>query len=726
MAIRCSRLRRFADGLAGYIPTLGRAADACAPIVRAGKTTVNDDQDKFKEPELVSSDDGTQARSPVGLMDSASAEPSPAKDLQPGEIVAQRYKVLHIIGKGAMGCVYRVEQLALQKELALKTLNPVAATDVNIRRFQNEALAAAKLEHPNLVRAVDYGWLGPQPYLVMDLVEGPTLAQHLKIVTTLSLESALQIFTPICFALAYAHEEGVIHRDLKPSNIVLSSSGDKRLPFLPKLVDFGIAKLDSEEGGLTKTGEVFGTPLYMSPEQCLGSKVDNRSDIYSLGCVLYEALTGAPPFRGQSVLETMMQHRVETQLPLKQAALGRDFPAALEKILQKMLAKEPSQRYQNCLEVAQDLTLLQQGRSDLVEKSTSAAAPVPNSKIMIGSAIVIAIVCCLVVLLHEWRQNQPAPRQPVETTPTNDTTPSIDTTQSTPNTDSMSDVTEQKFSRIIGKMREFDFGKQKMGVIAHMQGNFGETIDGVPAEKIVKFQKDFPLLLDVPFHLVYRDPHLLSRFRLDDLHGLKLNFSASDSLMDIQEQSVEGLLAFASRLKELRYLHLPPPITTRAFMNLHMEDLTQLETLLISRTEIDCAQLAPYRKTLCHLRMLDVSSLRNVPSLLKSLRGSTRMISLVLADDGLKDADMGDIAKITSLKRLQLAHNDITDAGIAKLTQLGLTDINLVKTHVTAACAKDLAKIRELNCVTFPKGLKKDEAEIKRAFPPGKSILFGD
>ena len=348
-----------------------------------------DQEEKFKEPEILRFEDGTQAKSPVGLIEPGYSAP---KELHPGDIVVGRYQVVSLLGRGAMGSVYRAEQLSIRKHVALKTLNPIAGSDVNVRRFQNEALAASKLEHANLVRALDYGWLGNQPFLVMDLVEGPTLSQHLKKRTaTLSLRTAYETFIPICFALAYAHQEGVIHRDLKPSNILLAPDPHNKDKFIPKLADFGIAKLVTEED-LTRTGEVFGTPLYMSPEQCLGSKVDNRSDIYSLGCVLYEALTGAPPFHAQSALETMMQHRATNPLPLKEAALGLDFPDALQRIVSKMLEKEPDRRYQNCLDVAQNLTLLQQGREDLVEKGSPAKEARKSNRPMAAVAIVSAVL----------------------------------------------------------------------------------------------------------------------------------------------------------------------------------------------------------------------------------------------------------------------------------------------------------------------------------------------
>ena len=291
---------------------------------------------------------------------------SVADEFEIGQVVGGKYKIVSLLGRGGIGSVYKVEQFLLQQNFALKTLNSQKASDQLIRRFQNEARAASSLSHPNLVKVIDFGLLeGQQPYLVMDLVEGVSLSEYLKKHGSLTVDEAVSCFSQICLGLSYAHDQGIVHRDIKPGNIMISSILSFGAEGFVRVVDFGIAKLAYAEGGevqaLTTTGEIFGSPLYMSPEQCSGTAVDHRSDIYSLGCVLFEALTGTTPFVGQNALTTMMLHQSERSPSLKEASLGKDFPPELEQIVAKMLAKSPADRYHKLGIVANDLAQLMKG-----------------------------------------------------------------------------------------------------------------------------------------------------------------------------------------------------------------------------------------------------------------------------------------------------------------------------------------------------------------------------
>ncbi|HEY9732219.1 MAG TPA: protein kinase [Drouetiella sp.] len=280
------------------------------------------------------------------------------------DILGGRYRVISLLGRGGMGIVYRVEQIYLGKELALKTIDRQFMTDITIRRFKTEARAAFAVDHANIIGVHDFGLFEDEtPFLVMEIAEGETLGDRLKR-GPLSIEESVPIFVQTCFGLAHAHECGVIHRDIKPNNIMLLNKVPDGIDVGVKILDFGIAKLAHEGGeiqALTRTGEIFGSPFYMSPEQCSGEPVDHRTDVYSLGCVIFESLTGRPPFVGENALATMMLHQMAPIPSLKEATKGGDFAPGLNELVATMLAKNPNDRYQNLGTAALDLGSFKRG-----------------------------------------------------------------------------------------------------------------------------------------------------------------------------------------------------------------------------------------------------------------------------------------------------------------------------------------------------------------------------
>jgi len=286
-----------------------------------------------------------------------------------GEVLSERYKILSELGSGGMGRVYKAEHLLLNKFQAVKVLHRhLTGESQNLERFKTEAKAASSLRHENLLAVTEYGVTDDnQPYIVMDYVEGESLAEMLKRQGKLTFAEFVHVFSQISKGLAHAHDQGVIHRDLKPSNIMISRTKDGALQ--ARILDFGIAKiLPNDEGTaqhLTQTGEIFGSPLYMSPEQCRGGKIDRRSDIYSLGCVMFEALTGQVPVKGPSTVETLYRH-ISLQAPtISYAHPELGVPADLEDIVAKALANDPDQRYQSATGLADDL-----GKANLEKKSS--------------------------------------------------------------------------------------------------------------------------------------------------------------------------------------------------------------------------------------------------------------------------------------------------------------------------------------------------------------------
>lgn len=263
------------------------------------------------------------------------------------------YRILAPLGQGGMARVYRAHQESLDREVAVKVLPPWYAADRSfVERFQLEARLVARLSHPNIVTVHDASEQNDHLYIVMQLVDGGTLkarldALHLEHKTMDTVE-AIPIFVQLASALTYAHEQGIIHRDIKPVNVLCDRSGR------PILSDFGIAKvLASTKNGLTRPGAGVGTPEYMSPEQCYGGPIDGRADIYALGVVLFEALTGQTPFLGETYPALAHGHLHER--PPRPRMLNPAISPAVERVILTALAKNPAQRYQRAVDMGEAL-----------------------------------------------------------------------------------------------------------------------------------------------------------------------------------------------------------------------------------------------------------------------------------------------------------------------------------------------------------------------------------
>ncbi|MBZ0185815.1 MAG: serine/threonine protein kinase, partial [Candidatus Obscuribacterales bacterium] len=276
-----------------------------------------------------------------------------------------RFDFVELIGQGGMGTVLKVNDRVSGEALALKLLIADHLEDpVAIRRFEQEADAAACLSHPNLVAVRDYGLLNTgAPYLAMEYLEGDSLADILERQVFLDQEEAFDIFIQICNAMGHAHFRGVIHRDLKPSNVMVSV---KEGVSTVKIVDFGIARFIGSDGNtisnITRTGEVFGSPEYMSPEQCKGEYLDHRTDIYSLGCVMYECLTGRTPFAAPNAVKTILKQLNESAEGFRKRYRFLEISQEMELIVCQCLRKNPDLRYQHMEEVAKDLEFVRAGR----------------------------------------------------------------------------------------------------------------------------------------------------------------------------------------------------------------------------------------------------------------------------------------------------------------------------------------------------------------------------
>jgi serine/threonine protein kinase len=306
-----------------------------------------------------------------------------------GKTLANRYVVERKIGEGGMGMVFEARQISLSKPVAIKVLTRDVTQHPEVfARFRTEAEVTTSIRHPNIVDILDFGELEDgSPFFVMELLDGEPLVDVLRREGRLSQTRSIRIAVQIARALAAAHERGVIHRDLKPDNVhVLAHDGGEEFV---KVLDFGLAKV-TNASGVTREGQVFGTPRYMSPEQASGIVVDERSDIYSLGVMLYELVAGRCPFEADTMLAILGMHRFDPPPPLRSLHPPAEVSASLEAIVMRCLAKDPAARYPSMAALRDELsglmtspTLLAAGTPPSAASLAGGTSPVPPTQVFI-------------------------------------------------------------------------------------------------------------------------------------------------------------------------------------------------------------------------------------------------------------------------------------------------------------------------------------------------------
>ena len=404
-------------------------AESCAESKEALETTVVNPRAALPPSEPAAALAASELTSTLPASDPtlAASEPTIAVNRPPsvfdpqslvGTKIGAHYEIVCFLGKGGMSTVFKARDTRDDRSVALKFIHPhLLENEQIVRRFKHEALSLSALKHDHIAGIEECATASDGlPYIVMDFVEGKTLRDLLMESSRLHYSRSVPIFLQIASAMEHAHKQGVLHRDLKPGNIMLTAR-DGDLDFV-KIVDFGLAKIlphaEVQASTLTNTGDVFGSPAYMSPEQCLGQKVDHRADIYALGCLMYEVLTGVLPLHGDSPGATLVLQIDTVPPPMMEAEREAKVPAVLEAIVFKAMSKEPNSRQQSMAQLEaelQDFLALQEAGIEYKPVSIAVRfdhAWKRNRKAMtwiisLAALFLLAAICMWWHWIHDWR-----------------------------------------------------------------------------------------------------------------------------------------------------------------------------------------------------------------------------------------------------------------------------------------------------------------------------------
>jgi len=373
--------------LAGWLDKLGNGDEARQPVLVEApadnpvKKTVQEAveetvEETVEDAEITGTNVGAPEPEVNGVITGTDAggplDDDGESDIQPGHVIVDQYQIISLLGQGGMSAVYKAQDLLMKRVVAVKCLHARMLSDKNsILRFQKEAQAAGNLNHPHIVKIHQYGLdANKRPFLVMDYLEGESLQELIDANNKVPVEEALRIMIDAADGLDQAHKKGVVHRDFKPSNIMLVKSEEENN--CVKLVDFGIAKLitppGEEKHNLTQTGEMLGSPNYMSPEQCMMLELDNRSDIYAFGCTVFASLTGRAPFSSTNLVEIYYKHLNDLPESISVSRPDIKEAAQIDAVILKCMAKDPGDRYKSMAEArAALLAIADGGKTNLVD-----------------------------------------------------------------------------------------------------------------------------------------------------------------------------------------------------------------------------------------------------------------------------------------------------------------------------------------------------------------------
>lgn len=674
----------------------------------------------------------------------------------PGDLIDRDYEVIQMLGAGGAGQVYLVEHRSLARQAALKLLNTRNIDETAWRRFTYEAQLIGKLQHPNIIQVYNFGIHENRlPYYVMELVKGEPLDSNLKKLGPVGTLEAVELLMDVCSALSYAHGKGIVHRDIKPGNIILVESPDGR-GYRAKLLDFGIAKLRSKQNletqGLTQAGEVVGSPLYMSPEQCQGLDVDERSDIYSLGCSIFEILTGTVPFRGENVFATVMMHFNEAPPRLADRLPDEYFPPRLEELVARCLEKNPDERIQSMDEVLtwleeiyetlkRNLGKAARGKeSDLPRLSMQVKSEaelkterVKEAKkknsiykmVVIGGVLAVATIAVSCITLFKPKPN--IAKLDLETITAVNEKPAVDNS-----TKAGSFLVKIETDKDKVHHRYYKFPLKdgiKMGTFHIQFGPYKATVKNppdlvVPLGALVKFTPSVEFCSHPSYFRAF-DSTLLNEINFTSDHG------GSNTMFD-------ELGASAKRcLKEL------PPSVHLFTLILDDSDLTDIDLEMLNDKFPKLAQLSirgcditpdglAQSKLANRLRHLDFDNTSggDLTLLLKKLSENGQLVGLDLRGKKLTDEQFQYILATPRLEHVALIASGIDDQRAIALFKRfpKLKHFNFRRNQVTEAILPTLLQQKQLGWFDLPEAgwSQKSKDALKKGLPEAKFAFWDD
>lgn len=682
-----------------------------------------------------------------------------APDILPTYDFKDKYVLLEELGRGGVGTVYRVRDVADDRQYALKTLQPEFLTERSaLKRFEHEARAARSLSHPNLVRVHEYGRTADGvPFIVMSFVNGNSLGDVLRDEMYLAPSRVVEIFIQACDALGYAHEHGVVHRDIKPGNIILER-GDANRPLFGdfvKIVDFGIAKVmpgyTGDTSELTQTGEIFGSPLYMSPEQCTGARIDARSDIYSLGCVMYECLTGINPFAADNPVQTILKQLHDDPPSFKKACPTLRIPAALETVVMRALAKNPADRYQSMKDISCDLQLIKEGKTPPAAKERTIAKVAPTAAFIQRNRVGLLLLVANLsiggfVVWFVLSKTQPPP-QPQAPAPSHAASEDYYSSVSLHGVDEdavLNKVLTDKSNKPIDAaiLNGPPFALQPLSaaqtpwVLQFPErvslGYIIQSRSTLSAIGKIEIAQPAPICLQVGSNLRHY-PELFKRFRPDEIRVLKFpaGFTGNvlrniQHLTGLQELWMVGAALSGDECKllqsfhDLRVLDVSSAHVTDELLPV-LDSLPKLTMLNIDGTNISGKALSR-ASLLRRLKVLHAGNLTDISPVLHALT-ATSIHSLSVSADHLQDSDLQAISKIRTLQSLSIGLNK----GLSKAALQNLADLPFLAILKVDGCNlgfDELASLRSLRHLRVLKVDKRLDTPELQAALPGVSIDF--